>query len=462
MIAAPRLQNAADLARTVPECLPDTTIADAARLMGVAGSTAILVRDGDEIGIVTDEDFRHRVVAAGLSGEGPISQVMSRNAHVVTPDRLVEDVVMDMLHTNHHHLPVMDGHRLVGLISHFDILGAEALQPFRMMSEIAEATTPSALAEVARDVPAALAAIVSAGLSPIRASEVRSLVTDSLTRRLLEHAQDDIGSAPCGWAWMALGSQGRREQAIATDQDHALVFEDVEQDPYFADLASRVVAGLEACGIPRCESGVMASEPGWRLPAEIWIERTRRWIMEPGLERAFMTEIVFDFRQIAGSFPGDAVLGDALELARHQIPFVHRLALLTVKHDTPLRRFGSRLVAKGGRVDVKAGGLRALTEFGRLFGIEAGSTSTSTRGRLQAAAVASVVDPEEASALEEAFEVLTEVRLLHQLRRWKAGETIDEQVRVGELGKIERVRLTQAFVEVRSAQRSWKARLSIT
>jgi CBS domain-containing protein len=356
----------------------------------------------------------------------------------------------------------MDGDRLVGLISHVDILGAEGLQPFRMMSEIAGAPTPAALTEIAREVPAAMAAIVSAGLSPIRATEVRSLVTDGLTRRLLEHAQDDIGSAPCEWAWMALGSQGRREQAISTDQDHALVFEDVEQDPYFAEMASRVVGGLEACGISRCESGVMACEPGWRLPAEAWAERTRLWIMEPALDRAFLTEIVFDFRQIAGSFPGDAVLGDALDLARHQLPFVHRLALLSVKHDGRGRRFGARLVAEGGRVDVKAGGLRALTEFGRLFGIEAGSTSTSTRGRLQAAAIASVIDPEEASGLEEAFEVLMEVRLLHQLRRWKAGEAIDEQVRVVELGKIERMRLTQAFVEVRSAQRSWKARLSIT
>ena len=462
VIAAPRLQTAAELARPVPECTPETTIAEAARLMGTAESSAILVRDGHEMGIITDEDFRRRVVAAGLAGDRPVSEMMSRGVHTVTPDRLVEDVVVDMLHSNHHHLPVMDGDRLIGLISHIDILGAEALQSFQMMSEIAAAVSPSALAEIAKDVPAAVAAVVGAGLTPIRGTEVRSLLTDALTRRLLELSQDESGSAPCRWAWMALGSHGRREQGILTDQDHALIYEDPDQDDYFAALAVRVVAGLEACGIPRCESGVMASEPGWRLPAETWIERMGRWIREPGLERAFMTEIVFDYRQIAGSFPGDALLGEALQIARHQTAFVHRLALLTVKHDVPLRRFGSRLVAPGGRVDIKAGGLRALTEFGRLFGIEAGSTSTSTRGRLQAAALASVVDPEEASALEEAFAVLMEIRLLHQLRRWKAGEPIDEQVRIAELGKIERVRLSQAFLAVRSAQQSWKARLAVT
>ncbi len=462
VIAAPRLQTAAELARPVPECTPDTTIAEAARLMGVAEASAILVRDGHEMGIITDEDFRRRVVATGLAGDRPVSEMMSRGVHTVTPDRLVEDVVVDMLRSNHHHLPVMEGNRLIGLISHIDILGAEALQPFQMMSGIAAARSPEALAEIAKDVPASVAAVVGAGLTPLRGTEVRSLLTDAFTRRLLELSQDESGPAPCGWAWMALGSHGRREQGILTDQDHALIYEDPDQDDYFADLAARVVEGLEACGLPRCESGVMASEPGWRLPAEVWVERTRRWIREPALERAFLTEIVFDFRQIAGSFPGEALLGDASEVARHQPAFVRRLALLTVNHDVPLRRIGHRLAAPGGRIDIKAGGLRALTEFGRLFGIEAGSTSSSTRARLQAAAIASVVDLEEASVLEEAFEVLMEIRLLHQLRRWKAGEVIDEQVRIAELGKIERVRLSQAFLAVRSAQQSWKARLTVT
>ncbi|HLF60289.1 MAG TPA: DUF294 nucleotidyltransferase-like domain-containing protein [Acidimicrobiia bacterium] len=456
------MQTAADLARPVPECPPDTSVMEAARLMSGAGSSAILVRRGDSYGIVTDEDFRRRVVAGGLPGDTPISEVMSGGVHTVTSDRLVEDVVIEMLRTNHHHLPVTDGGRLVGLVSHLDILDAEVLEPFRMVREIAAAGNPVALAEIARDVPASVAATVKAGLTPFRATEVMSLLVDALTRRLLENAQDEVGVPPCAWAWIALGSHGRREQAIATDQDHALIYEDPEMDPYFADLAARVVEGLEACGIPRCESGVMASEPGWRLPPDEWIQRTRRWIMEPALERAFLGEIVFDFRQIAGEFPGEATLGQALEVARRHPPFIHRLAVLAVKHRIPLRRFGGGISAPGGRVDIKDGGLRALTEFGRLFGIQVGCMSSSTKARLQAAAAASVVEPEEASALDEALTVLMEVRLLHQLRRWEKGEPIDEQVRIAELGRIERVRLAQALRAVRSAQQSWEARLATT
>lgn len=462
VIVALRLQTVADLVRPVPECPSDTTVREAASLMSGAGSSAILVRGDDGYGIVTDEDFRRRVVAAGVPGDRPISEVMSRSVHTVTPDRLVEDVVVEMLRTNHHHLPVTDGTRLVGLISHLDILGSEVLQPFRMVREIAAAGDPSALAEIAKDVPASVAATIRAGLTPFRATEVMSLLVDALTRRLLEHAQGEVGLAPCEWAWIALGSHGRREQAIATDQDHALIYEDPEMDRYFADLAARVVEGLEVCGIPRCESGVMASEPGWRLPPDIWLERTRRWIMEPALERAFLTEIVFDFRQVAGSYPGEALFGEALGVAHHHPPFIHRLALLAVKHQIPLRPFRMGISAPGGRVDLKAGGLRSLTELGRLFGIEAGCISPSTKARLQAAATASVIEPEEASLLDEAFGVLMEVRLLHQLRRWESGEPVDEQVRIAELGKIERVRLAQALRAVKSAQRSWKARLSIT
>jgi CBS domain-containing protein len=457
---ASRLQTAADLARPVPVCPPETTVIEAARIMTRAGSSAILICGPDGYGIATDEDFR-RQVAVGAAGETPVSEVMSPTAEAVSPDRLVEDVVIEMLRTNHHHLLVSNGERLFGVISHHDVLAAEALHPFRILGEIAAAPIREELVVIAGKVPVAVAAIIRAGLNATRASEVMSLMVDAITRRLLDLAEDELGPSPCRWAWIALGSQGRREQAIATDQDHALIYEAAGEDGYFDRLATHVVEGLEACGIPRCPSGVMASEPGWRLSPAIWAERTRQWITDPDLGRAFFTEIIFDFRQVAGPYPGEALLTESLVAARQHRPFMLRLTRLAVAHRIPLRRFGARLVAPGGVMDVKTAALRPLTELARVLGIEAGSNSPSTQARLRKAAAASVLDGATSHDLCEAFETMMRIRLSHQLRRWEEDLPVDEQIRITELGRIGRAELAQALAAVARAQDEQKTRLVV-
>src|SRR5205814_9598937 len=127
----------------------------------------------------------------------------------------------------------------------------------------------------ARELPAGVCALVAAGSDATKVGRVVGSSIDALTRRLLTFAIADVGGPPGPWAWLALGSEARLEQALHTDQDHALAYDPgtrsaEELDPYFQGIAERVTSGLEAAGIPRCSGGVMAIHPGLRLPIESW------------------------------------------------------------------------------------------------------------------------------------------------------------------------------------------------
>jgi CBS domain-containing protein len=460
-MAGPRLLTAADLARPVPECDASISVGEAAKLMTSWQSTAILVRGANGYGIVTDHDLRTRVIAQGFGADRPVGTVASSPVVAVEPERLVEDVLIEMLERNLHHLPVTDGARMVGMVSHLDILGIEALHPFHLVQELAGAADTEGLMRAAANIPATMAAVEAEGIRASRACQVMSLMVDTVTRRALDLTIAELGEPPAAWAWIALGSHGRREQGIRTDQDHALVIDGSQADPYFEALARRVVVTLAECGIPPCPSGLMASEPGWRRTPSEWRNRLRTWITAWDIGTAFFTEIVFDFRQVAGPLQAEPIFIEAVMLAREQPAFLSRLARLAIQQRPPLRPLHLGLKVSAGQIDVKAGGLRSLSELARLMGLEAGCTSPMTISRLRAATAEAVRGSEQADDLEEAFEVLTDIRLGHQLRRHRASEAIDDNIRVSELGRIERTRLRQAFSAVRRAQRWWTDQLAL-
>ena len=146
---------------------------------------------------------------------------------------------------------------------------------------------------------------LSAGSDATKVGRVVGSSIDALTRRLLGFAVADLGEAPVPWAWLALGSEARLEQALHTDQDHALAYDPgdrsaEELDPYFAQLAERVTSGLESAGIPRCKGDAMAVHPGLRRSIDSWADAFRTWMSDPSLDGSILSSIAFDFRRVDG------------------------------------------------------------------------------------------------------------------------------------------------------------------
>ena len=224
--------------RTPVTCDPETPVADAAGLMARERVSSLLVPNASEggVGILTDRDLRTRVVAERRSGETPVREVMTPRAETVPPDTMVGEVLLRMLEGGFHHFPIAaaDG-SVLGVVTDTDLMGIGRDTPFALKSSIERAPDREAVATAVGELPRVVSTLVSASADPVDVGHVIAFSIDAATRRLLELGMAEHGEPPFPWAWLALGSAARQEQAIRTDQDHALAF---EGDP---DAAERVV-----------------------------------------------------------------------------------------------------------------------------------------------------------------------------------------------------------------------------
>jgi CBS domain-containing protein len=288
---------------------------------------------------------------------------------------------------------------------------------------------------------------------------VVAFAIDAATVRLLELALQDFGEAPASWAWLALGSAARQEQAIATDQDHALAFEgEAAAAAYLAPLADLVTAGLESGGIPRCKADVMATNAAMRLPLEAWVARLEAWMREDRPVGSEQLSIVFDYRQVAGPLDAEPPLDREMRTAADRPLFLRHLARRALDARPPTGFVRDLVVEHGGEhrgtVDVKHGGITIVAALARAYAVGSGVTAKRTLDRLRGAHAAGAIDAETRQGLEEAFRFLWEVRLRHHVERHRAGLPPDDFVDPHELGSVARQGLKEAFRIVARAQRA--------
>jgi CBS domain-containing protein len=436
-------------------------------MMTEAGRSAILVRTPRGLGIVTDSDLRARVVARGLSVAEPVGDAMTFPVRTVREDRFASEVLLEMLETGIHHLPIVDvAGRVVGVISDLDVLGLERRDPFEMRAQIFRAPDPEAVAEIGRRLPTSVALLAGAGLAPEDVGHVVAAIVDALTARLAEIAVEELGPPPAPWAWLALGSEGRREQALGTDQDHALAHaaSDEGSDAYFLALAERVSAGLDASGIARCPSRVSATEAALRQSLDGWVRTFEGWMSAHEAKPVFLATIAFDLRQVAGPLDAETPLNEVAQTAKDRPEFLWRLARLAAEIRPPLGFRGKLILDRGqdGRrtLDVKGSGILPVVDLARFFALRSGIVAKGTVDRLRGAAEAGTVDRDTSEALEEAYRALLDIRLAHQAAQVDAGAPPDNLVEPSALGRIERGRLRDALRLVDQAQRELARRLS--
>jgi CBS domain-containing protein len=344
----------------------------------------------------------------------------------------------------------VEGEAVIGMVSDLDLFGAQRQSPFDLRHRIDSAETSADLAEIGRSFPRAAADLWKAGVDAEHIGLWLGALTDRLTARLLDFCVDRLGPAPVGWAWLALGSLGRREQALTADQDHALIY-DIEgegHDDYFAELAREVVTALADSGFPKCESQVMATEPAWRMSLGDWLSRLDQWIAEPDRLYGFLSGIVFDYRRIAGTLDIAPELDRMTQKAATSFQFLKRLSGLAIAHQTPLRPFGRLRTTDGGdghrTLDIKKTGLFPVTEMARALALSSGVEVPSTLLRLRQVGD----DPEWSDAcasLIQVFKTMQQMRFEHQVQQLDAGLSADDLIVPAQLERLTRLQLRDAF-----------------
>jgi CBS domain-containing protein len=433
-----------------------------------ASSIVVIDDDGRPQGIVTDRDLRARVIAAGRSPDESVAAILSAPPVSVSPEAFVYEALLEMTRHRVHHLLVVEAGRLLGVLSADDLLALHAAAPLEVARAIESCTSLEELAEHLPDLLRVIRGLFEEGVSGYELGRLVSEMNDVLIRRVLAFVQRDLeseglGRPPLPFCWLALGSEGRREQTLRTDQDNALVYADPPPGfakpaaQYFGALSQRVMDGLLRLGYPRCPADAMASNPKWRQPLAVWRGYFAEWARETTAQNLMYASIYLDFRPL----DGEARLAEALRdevraQARAWRSFPRYLAKIAVSHGPPLGLFGRFVLRReNGRrgINVKLDGMLLLTNALRAYAIDLGLEETNTIERLEAAARAGhCFRPEERDDLRQAYEAIFRLRLQHQLALLGAGKPPDNLVDPRTLSPPDQRRLKDAFRAIRRLQ----------
>lgn len=454
-----------DLLGREPVHLPPTaSIRRAAEVMSEQKiSSMLVVEDGMLFGVLTDRDLRLRVIAAGLDYESPLSDVMTMAPVTAGVDTNAYEALLTMARHRIHHLPVVDGDRVAGVVTASDFIERHTTSSVYLAADIHRQDTVEALSDVAGRLPLLVRNLAAAGASAERTQRIVTGIADALAIRLLELAERKFGAPPVDYAWVVAGSQARGEFTIASDQDNALILDDaydhVQDGSYFDALAHFVCDGLAQCGQPLCPGNVMATNPEWREPLSSWQARFAHWIDNPDPTALMHGCTFFDMRHLYGDVAlSSALRRSLLERTRGNTIFLSHLTGNALSRQPPLGFFRN-FVLSGGRdetgvLDLKHAGVVPIVELARVYALAGGIDEVSTRDRLKAAANTDELSDSGSRDLGDALTFLSDTRFRHQARQLEAGIEPDSLVAPDTLSRFERGHLKDAFAIVRSMQRS--------
>ena len=441
---------------------PGDRVVKAAQLMRDKRISCLpVVEDERIVGIVTDSDLRDRVVAEGRSGDVAMGEVMTRDPLTLSMDALAFDALALMMQRSISHVPVVDGGRLVGILTQTDLIRAQSRSAVYMIGEIDRRPDIHAINKIVADVPKLLVSLVASGASAHKIGHIISSITDAVTSRLLTLGEDRFGPPPVGYVWLACGSQGRQEQTGFSDQDNCMILDDAyveaEHGEYFKNLATFVCDGLNAAGYVYCPGEMMAMTDKWRQPLAVWQRYFRGWIDQPDSRAQMLASVMFDLRAIRGDEQLFVELQrETLGRARANSIFIAHMLSNSLTHTPPIGFFGNISVPRIGEnknlIDLKHGGVVPIVDLARLYALEASIAEVNTHRRLEAGRKASVLSEEGARDLLDAFEFISNTRLRHQAMQIQRGEKANNMLNPKELSHFERNHLRDAFTVVKTLQ----------
>lgn len=427
---------------------PGITVGQAAKVMRDERVSSVLVRT-DPPGIVTDRDFRNRVLAEGLGPDTPITSIETRPLRMVDAETPISAAWTTLLDFGGHHLPIRRGAGIVGVLTSTDLLKVHSPGPVAVLRRVERLADRSSLPGYGAKVAEMAAALLAGGLEADVIAGYVARLNDALVRRLLAFAEADLGEPPAPYAWLTLGSEGRMEQTLLTDQDNAIVFADEGEAhrAWFLELAGRVNADLEAAGFPRCSGDYMATR--WNGTVSEWVQRFAGWFEARKPQELLEASLFFDLRQVGGRLDVEPLEAAIANTAQHPV-FLRYLARAALDLRPP-SSIMMRL-RESAELDLKMQGLSPITTLARCYGLEVGSLERNTRARLEAAVKAGLMSQEVFTSVSEAHRFLLGLRLRLQLRALSAGRPVVNKVALSELSGIERSRLKDSFRAIKGWQ----------
>ncbi len=447
-----------DLMRKTPACCPpDTPLREVLQTMQGKriGSMLVTSATGQALGILTRFDVLGRITLPGVPLDAPVSQAMVQPVHCLSTTHTAQDAALLMSRHGIRHVPVTRDGVVAGIVSERDLFAMQRLSLKQVSTSIRAAPDLETLRLVAQDIRRFARTLLGQGVHARQLTALISHLNDVLAERLLAIKAAEHGIALQRLCWLALGSEGRSEQTIATDQDNALILPD---DTTPAERAAALAFGrdvnlaLDACGYPLCKGGIMAGEPACCLTLQEWRERFASWIEHGAPQDLLNASIYFDCRPLAGDLAlAQTLRAEVVEAARRTPRFLKQMALNALVHSAPLNWLGGIDADEQGTVDLKLQGTAIFVDAARLYGLAHGLVATGTRERLAATGGLLGLAPPEYEAWVGGFEFLQMLRLRVQLEG--TGDAAQpNRISVASLNDIDRRILKESFRVARALQ----------
>lgn len=456
-----------NMSKKVISASPQTSIRKAAQLMKKKHVSSLLIEDDSRlVGIITDRDFRTRVLAEGIADSEFVAQVMTPAPMTIDINSRLHDAQLKMMSEGVHHLPVMQDEETVGIITPSDILRANSIEPLSLVRAINRATKVKILRTAADTVPALVVRLIERDIRAIEVGKIITTLADTITRRLLLLSEKKFGVPPCDYAWLSFGSQARQEQVLGSDQDNGLLLPDDASEAdvaYFEEFSAFVNHGLYKCGMPYCPGEIMASNKKWRMSLTGWKDQFARWIEEPSPKAVMHSSIFFDMRHIAGNHElTKALRAHVLERAKNNTIFLAMMCENALLTSPPLGFFKTFVLESDGdhnnTLNLKKRGTIPIVDIARNYALSAGIKSLNTIERLEAIEKAGIMSKEMAYSLIDAHEFIAGIRLEAQGKQYRAGLKTNNQLDPNELSPLVRHQIKDAFHVVRDAQNAMRVR----
>ncbi|MBC2605694.1 DUF294 nucleotidyltransferase-like domain-containing protein [Pelagicoccus albus] len=457
-------------------CRSDDTILSAAEQMVTKRVSSILVVDEDRcpLGIVTNLALMKHTILKSLSADLPVSEIMVSPVYTISKHTSTTAAILLMMRERVGQICITEDGTTkspaLDVCTHKDLLAQSGNHPAGLLREMRIAKRVARLREICDEIEQIARGYLDAGVSGIFLGQMCAELYDGLVERLSELAILKLEKSgkqlpDVSWAWMSVGSDGRREQVLRTDMDNALIFEstgDAAQDDLnrgvFLKFTTEVVDMMVDCGFSRCQGGVMASNARWcRTDAE-WEEEVLS--IQPGDGDAILRGLIlFDLRCVTGSKDLCLKLRSLIfDTVKSKPLLLRNLAELAVETKPPLSFWGKFMVERkggnAGEFDIKSRGLSPLRDAARIFALQLGLTEHySTGGRFEEIKSKAPALEEICKLAYEAYDFLLRLRNSTGLRRGDTGRYIEPSA----LSKMEKAQLSNVFDVSRMVQSSLRS-----
>lgn len=450
--------------RDLITCLAEASVVELAAIMREENVSSIIVREGDNpVGIITDRDLRNKVVSQASDPSVLTARaIMSEPLITVSEDEYLLEVVCEMSRHNIHRIGVVDGEgRLCGIVNESDILRVQTHSPQRLLRDLERAESLDELKKIHQGVQDLVVFLSRSGVRTKDLVRLIATLNDRLVLRLIDLLRRErFSDLSENFVFMVLGSEGRGEQTLSTDQDNAIICADGLDDEALGRIeafSQALIDGLIQIGVPECPGGIMAKNTFWRRSLEDWSIALDQWISVPSPENILNFSMFADIRGVWGDMSlVDSLKSIVIRRAMEEDLFLSRMAANVVRFVPPFSLFGALKVEKKGPyrglIDLKKAGIFAVTEGVKVMCLARGRLGGSTREKIQWLKEQEFLPPKQADDLDAAFSLLVFYRLRGQVDSIRAGLEPNNYINPAKLNRLELGRLRLSLEVVKSFQ----------